>query len=89
MHVAAEALEAGDLRHLGADRLRGDGARRAALEAGLEVGADLELALDEVGGLDRALERLQADPDAATEEFRRMLEFAQASERGLARGARG
>ena len=60
MHVAAEALEAGDLRHLGADRLRGDGARRAALEAGLEVGADLELALDEVGGLDRALERLQA-----------------------------
>ena len=60
MHVAAEALEAGDLGHLGADRLRGDGARRAALEAGLEVGADLELALDEVGGLDRALERLQA-----------------------------
>jgi UDP-N-acetylglucosamine acyltransferase len=42
-------------------------------------------------GLNRtqALERLQADPDAATEEFRRMLEFAQASERGLARGARG
>jgi UDP-N-acetylglucosamine acyltransferase len=42
-------------------------------------------------GLNRtqALERLQADPDAATEEFRRMLEFAQTSERGLARGARG
>jgi UDP-N-acetylglucosamine acyltransferase len=42
-------------------------------------------------GLNRtqALERLQADPDAGTEEFRRMLEFAQTSERGLARGARG
>ena len=42
-------------------------------------------------GLNRtqALERLEADPDAGTDEFRRMLEFAKASQRGLARGARG
>lgn len=42
-------------------------------------------------GLNRsqALERLAAHPDAASDEFRRMLVFAQASQRGLARGARG
>jgi UDP-N-acetylglucosamine acyltransferase len=37
-------------------------------------------------GLNRsqALEKLAAHPSAGTEEFRRMLEFARASQRGLA-----
>jgi UDP-N-acetylglucosamine acyltransferase len=41
-------------------------------------------------GLNRsqALERLAAHPQAGTPEFRRVLEFAKASERGLAPGAR-
>ena len=41
-------------------------------------------------GLNRsqALERLAAHPDAGSPEFRRMLDFARASERGLAPGGR-